>query len=441
MTTVGLRADSHPEPDPPVAVLPPRTGFLGAHVPRAVLRYDGTRSGLSTVVPDGAHRGTQGWSSKEIFLKGLDNAMKAHPEMRRNATVKHASKDTIAHDKFMAAIEMLADAAAHRTGRDVQVSKRTIAKALGCAPKTVQRISRMATRVVQCLVMIVEGRELTELERIGPDGVWRQVPLRGHRLKQHGVPPVRAFHIPAWLQPFMYAAAIQPPPVDNQGASRTPSDLRSRDAAPLPRRGLVSKTTHLAYNSPSKPKSSKGGSLRSPSGPGSARTASIKKARERAVLQLAAEVRQRLPWAAPESLKRLSGPLWKFLDSPLVWNGEDLENAIQTDRDRQGLGAVWAAGGILTPFAFLADLVRPLNVHTDHPRLPFVDATELRCGRTECDHGWIVDPDSHVRELLGLLPSPSRRCDQCRPGAWPEPESTVEDLLDGEVVDDVEPPF
>lgn len=373
---------------------------------RANVEHDGTRPGLSTVVPEGGYTGTVAWLAADVFLRGLRLGLQAHPERLRIS-----SHDVVALETFMRVITLLAASAEPGTGRDVRGRKKEIAKAAGCSPATVQRVGRHASRLVRCLVLVVRGRRLTLAERLH---VWRC--QTSPRLKQHGVPPVRAFHVPAWLRPFMAMAAG---PVDN----RTPADLHVRDSAHHSRKGRVSSRSHLGNQSPSAQAKRKGGSLRSPSGTGSARTARMKARASPATRRLAVAVRERFWWASTESLRRLEPPLQRFAEAHLAWTAEDLENVFQADRVRRGLSPFWRSDAGRTPYAFLASLLRPLNEHDDHPRLADVEQAELRCGRPECVDGWI-EPAGRVDVMLaltgqpGALP-PAVRCDRCRPGAWP----------------------
>jgi len=392
---VASPAQRVPRAHRPVVVLPART------TPRAVVRCDGIRPGLFTVVPEGAYRGTVAWSSSTIFLKGLRLGLQAHPERLRTS-----EKDVIALDMFMTLVELAAASAEPGTGRDVRGHKKTIAAAAGCSPATVQRFGRIASRVVGCLQLIVGGRQLTIFERLD---VWD----RDHRCKQHGVPPVRAFHVPAWLRPFMAMAAIQTLPVDNH----TPADLQVRDPAHPPGRASVFETTHLADTPPSRSTSQKGGSLRSPRGPGCARAAPTRQRRPRSARQLAVEVVRTVPWLRSESPRRLENALKRFAVSRPVWTAQDLLDAIRTVREVRGLVTALTDDRIRTrPAVVLAAFLRELDAHDDHPRLAVVEPAELRCGRDECDHGWITDADHY----------PLHRCDQCRHGAWPAP--SYEDL-------------
>jgi hypothetical protein len=100
---------------------------------------------------------------------------------------------------------------------------------------------------------------------------------------------------------------------------------------------------------------------------------------------------------------------------------------------RRGLVTALTEDQIRTrPAVVLAAFLRELDPHDDHPRLALVDPTELRCGRPECDHGWIT-----LDQVLAGYPL-VRRCDQCRPGAWPAPNA--EEYL-AEVGHNDEPPF
>lgn len=419
---------------PPVHVLPARQGIRLAdmeaeQVPKAVLGYDDVRPGLSTVVPDGAYQGTTSWQSPDIFLKGMRTGLKAHPEMRRID-----AKDLMGLEKCMRILEAEVSKADHGTGRNMRELVADIAKAAQCSIEDVRRFHRIASRRMQIMVPIAQGRLLTIFERLD---VWgRQI---SPRLKQHGVTQVWAFHVPDWLRPFMAAAAINPPPVDNSGGRHVPNG----GSATHPRSGDVLEPNHLPYTSPSEPTSSKSASLRSPSGPGSARTAPNKKRRPPPGRELAVKLVQAMPLLRSTSPKRLQHALKRFAESRPVWLPEDFQNAFQTVSERTGRSVSPPANQIHTPWAFFVSFLQELHEHDDHPRLATVDPTELRCSRTECDHGWIVDADCHVQELLGLQSNrdPLRRCDQCRPGAWPESEPTVEDLLNGAPGDDTESPF
>lgn len=413
---------------PPVDVLPARTGFKGAKVPWVHVHDDGIRPGLSTKVPDGAYRGTVRWSKPEAFLKGLRVALEAHPELRRTNLDRRTGKykDVQGLERFMRIAEAVTLAADHRTGRDVRARRKEIAEAAGCSVQDVQRWNRIASRVLQILVPIADGRQLTLLERLD---VWAR--QTSPRLKQHGVSTVWAFHVPPWLRQIMAAAAIQAPRMDARGRWHTTSDLQLKESAPHPRSGHAFETDHLAYNSPSHPTS---GSLRSPSGPGSARTALMKKGRPPPGRQLAIRFVKAMPLLRSTSPKRLENRLKRFVESRPVWTAQDLLDAIQTSCERSGRSATPPADQIHTPWAFVGSLLDSIHEHDDHPRLPFVDPAELRCGRPECDYGWITLDDVAGRPLV-------RRCDRCRPGAWPEHESSADDLLDGAPADDSEPPF
>lgn len=396
---------------PPADVLPPRQGIRLAElhaepVPRAVLDYDETRPGLSTVVPDGAYKGTMPWTSPGIFLKGLREGLKAHPEKRRID-----AKDAMGLDKCMRIAQVETARADFLTGRDMRAFVADIAKAAQCSVEDVRRFHRIASRVMRIMVPIVQGRLLTIFERLD---VWaRQL---SPRLKQHGVTQVWAFNVPDWLRPFMAAAAIKPPPVDNLGRSRAQNGV----SATQPRSGDVCEEDHLPYPSPSEPTSSKGGSLRSPRGPGSARAASKKTGRSSPAHQLAEKLVKAWPVLHLTHPRRLEPWLKRFAESRPVWDEPDLLDALQ----KRGLHIPSTDYGIDTPWAFVKSLLDQLELQ-DHPRLEWIDAAELRCGRSECDHGWIIDVNS-VHELLGLQTDSQRRCDQCRPGAWPD-----EDLYAG----------
>jgi len=124
--------------------------------------------------------------------------------------------------------------------------------------------------------------------------------------------------------------------------------------------------------------------------------------------------------------QRLTPLLIPFVESRPAWDEHDLLDAFQDLGEVSGLGVPSTADGIETPWAFVKSLIDRLHPH-DHPRLAAVDPAELRCGRTECDHGWIPVGDA------------VRRCDRCRPGAWPEP--SFEELYGESADGDEEVPF
>jgi hypothetical protein len=411
-----------------VTVLAPRT------TPRAVLRYDGIHPGLNTVVPDGAYQGTAGWLTTDLYLKGLRLALKAQPERLRTKPDKKTGlyKDVMRLELFMKLVELVAAQAEPGTGRDIRSYTKALAEAAGCKASTVQRFFRIAHRVVQCLRLIVRGRRVTIFERLD---IWE----RDHECSQHGVPPVRAFHVPRWLRPYMEMAAAQTLPVDNHPSAGS----HPNNSAAHSRKGHVSEISQVEKGLPSDPTSPKGGSLRSPSGADSVRTASTTRAGPSPGLELARKFVKAHPLLGSTSPKRLQNVLKRFAEARPVWDPQDLLDGLQTVDERSGRSTWPTADRIHTPWAFVISRLKELHEHDDHPRLATVDPAELRCGRSECDHGWVLNPDHKVQDFLGLPRSRSgqRRCDQCRPGAWTEQEPTAQDLLDGAPLDDEEPPF
>jgi hypothetical protein len=140
-----------------------------------------------------------------------------------------------------------------------------------------------------------------------------------------------------------------------------------------------------------------------------------------------------VPWLRTERPGRLAPALNRFATSRPSWTAQDVIDAIQTIRERRGLVTTLTEDQIRTrPAVVLAAFLREPDPHDDHPRLALVDPAALRCERPECDHGWITVP-----EILAGYPL-VRRCDQCRPGAWPAPNAEV--YLD-ELEHNDEPPF
>jgi len=151
--------------------------------------------------------------------------------------------------------------------------------------------------------------------------------------------------------------------------------------------------------------------------------------------ELAEGVVKLFPWLRSESPRRLVPAVKRFVEVRPAWTPQDLHDAIQTRREVRGLVTALTADQIRTrPAVVFAAFLRDIHPHDDHPRLAAVDPAELRCGRPECDHGWLVDPDDRVREQLGIPINPLRKCDQCRPGAWSDRGELYGEL-------DEEPPF
>ena len=151
-----------------------------------------------------------------------------------------------------------------------------------------------------------------------------------------------------------------------------------------------------------------------------------------------------LAWLRGESPGRLIPALTRFATATPAWTAQDLTDAIQTWRVQRGLTTILRADTIKTrPAVVLAAFLRQLDHHDDHPRLPHLTPEQLRCHHPDCDHGWITLPAIEAHPAGAV-----RRCDQCRPGAWPAPTRYDQydhlhpsDNIENGLSDDEEPAF
>lgn len=198
-----------------------------------------------------------------------------------------------------------------------------------------------------------------------------------------------------------------------------------------------------------------------------AQARSARQARE--VRRVAHELRRLLPWLREEQPGRLAPALTRFTNpthSPssmtaaaaaervvrpgLAWTAQDLAQAITDLRARHGHTTPLRPETIHTrPAVVLAAWLRELDPISDHPRLPTLDPAQLRCGRPECDHGWVTVLIPRPAPHQHLLAEAVTRCPHCIPGAWPTRTPAdahqVEELDELEVWEagdvDEEPPF
>jgi hypothetical protein len=348
----------------------------------------GTRNasrGIHRQAPAGAYCGIRPWDGRQHWLTFI-------------VPIAIAMNTQILKDEELSAETLLIWARVEsgyaqdqRTGRRCIVRPDTVASVMGMHKKTAQRCRRVA-RKLGIQVVIEPGRMLTLAES-----------TRARRAGscQRGLSTETALTIPSLVAFALLSATptrgkgttskghLESPPLKSVNTKRT-------EAAPPPRR----------------PK----------------RSPRISPARS-----LAADLVKTVPWLRSERPGRLVPALSRFATSRPSWTAQDVIDAIQTIRVRRGLVTALTEDQIRTrPAVVLAAFLRELDPHDDHPRLALVDPTELRCGRPECDHGWIT-----LDQVLAGYPL-VRRCDQCRPGAWPAPNA--EEYL-AEVGHNDEPPF
>lgn len=279
-----------------------------------------------------------------------------------------------------------------RTGRRCIVRPDTVASVMGVHKKTVSRCRRVARRLgIQVVIEIGRMLTLNECTRARRAGSC-----------QRGLSTETALTIPS---PVAFALFSATP-------TRGRATTRKGHLGSVPLEDASLKRTEAAAP-PHQPKRR--------SGAAPARS-------------LAADLVKKVPWLGSERPGRLAPALNRFATARPVWTAQDVIDAIQTIRDRRGLVTALTGDQIRTrPAVVLAAFLRELDPHDDHPRLGLVDPAELRCSRPECDHGWVT-----VAEVLAGYPL-VRRCDQCRPGAWPSPHA--EDDYLAELRPDDEPPF
>ncbi len=124
-----------------------------------------------------------------------------------------------------------------------------------------------------------------------------------------------------------------------------------------------------------------------------------------------------MAWLRTESPSRLIPALTRFATATPAWTAQDLTDAIATLRAQRGLTTTLTPDTIKTrPAVVLAAFLRQLHHYDDHPRLPHLTPEQLRCHQPDCDHGWLTLAPSGTHPEGAV-----RRCDRCRPGAWPAP--------------------
>jgi len=342
-------------------------------LPRRHQADRGTRNasrGIHRQAPAGAYCGIRPWDGRQHWLAfivpiaiGMNTQILKDEELSAETLLIWARVESgYAQDQ--------------RTGRRCIVRPDTVASVMGVHKKTVSRCRRVA-RKLGIQVVIEVGRMLTFAEC-----------ARARRAGscQRGLSTETALTIPSPIACVLLSATptrgkattskrhLESPPLENTTTKRT-------EAAPPPRQPKRPPRTSPARS-------------------------------------LAADLVKTVPWLHSERPGRLVPALSRFATSHPSWTAQDLIDAIQTIRDRRGLVTALTEDQIRTrPAVVLAAFLRELDPHDDHPRLALVDPAELRCDRPECDHGWIT-----VDEVLPGHPL-VRRCDQCRPGAWPAPNA------------------
>lgn len=260
------------------------------------------------------------WSSAADWLTRLSAALRT-PEGEEKRAVAKVSADTLID---VAAAD--ARAADSRTGRGVTTAHDTVAKALGCSAKTVQR-ARTLLEALGFACTVVRGRYLTTQERAA---------ARAH----HGGDQRRMASERALLVP------------------------RSLSNVHLPRRGSV--TSHLPSGSdlPKRASARAGAASRRP-----ATTKSTRRCPPRptmSVQRLAAGIAQRLPWLARGHIGSLCRTLTVLGLDDTGWSAHDVIDMLDRRNVQLGLYSLTSSSQ-RDPLALFAHQVRAALVDVDEP--------------------------------------------------------------------------
>lgn len=324
-----------------------------------------------------------------------------------------------------------------RTGRRCIVRPATVASVMGCTPNTVRKCRRLARRI-GLQVVISMGRMLTATE------CWA---ARRRGSSQRGLSTETALTIPSPVHDRLRQLEQQRDSHGPYGAGSVENPARSRDSHPRATRCVPSAVDSVTptsgrapdpethrYSSPldgarAEKREAAPPPLRPKGGhqpPRTAAPATSARQNHRAAYNLAWQLTKKIPWLRAEQPGRLTPSLTRFATARPGWTAQDVIDALHTLRTRRGLpvGPLTADKIHTRPAVVLAAFLRELDHHDDHPRLAHIDPDELRCHRPECDHGWITIATSSGGPSPTAAGDPVRRCDQCRPGAWPAPHLT-----------------
>jgi hypothetical protein len=320
----------------------------------------------------GSYTGVLAWQSREHWLTFVVPVVFAmHPDQAAKYRIKPAT--------LAAFVRVKSGYADPRTGRRCIVRPDTLASVLGITKRRVQQYNAYL-RAVGLETVIQTGRMLTYAEKMH---LWRTgIKGRGRGSRQRGLSTEVALTIPTPAIPD-----IRFTPGSTSGT--TPKNLTFHN------------TSHH------------GGAETEPASPAPPRQAERPKPPTPAI-RLAKQLRNRLWWLKHERPARMAPALSRFATARPSWTAEDIATAIIDARRRRGIIVDVDPGRITScPAVVLAYWLRQIDHQADHPRLPHLTPEDLRCGRSQCVHGWIT-----LGDPLDPL-SPVSRCTECRPGAWP----------------------
>lgn len=384
----------------------------------------------------GIYRGVRAWSSAETFLHGLRLYLEHYPEALRGPN----RGDSIAVDLFMKIMTLTASQAHPSTGRGCRAYEEWVAARAGCGPKTVQRAYRFAERRLDVFRELRRARVLRwEKERLR---VLQGKRMRdGSTCRQRGVTPLRTFHVPAWLAPWIAMAAAgkarQRPVTGAGGPVGAPVGLGSGaalnaaagasggalavDCVPLPVRTRRDEDRHLEDWETCGQGTV---SLRSTKQPRSARRhdeGGRPRRRRRPIRgeELARGIAALLGWSTTryQDGPRLSPRMTAPALAPFEGAGWTPEHWLSTARAvAVSLGYRWPTSSqqIASPGGWVRWLTQhmvpdepPADVGAD----PAAPTWLMACGQAGCDgHGWLTsEPDPATGRIS------SRKCMSCPP--------------------------
>ena len=260
------------------------------------------------------------WSSASHWLDALSAAVRT-PEGEELRAVAKVRVDTMLD---VAAVD--ARAADSRTGRGVTTAHETVAKALGCSAKTVQR-ARTLVEALGFARTVAVGRYLTTEERAEATA--------HHGGDQRRMASERALLVPRSLSNVHLPC----------GGSISP---------PLPSRSELPKRADARSGAASRQPAPKKATWRCRPRP------------TIAVQRLAAEIAARLPWLAHDHIGSLCRTLTVLGLNDTGWGAQDLLDMLDQRNVQHGLYSL-ASSSQRDPLALFAHQIRAALVDVDEP--------------------------------------------------------------------------
>lgn len=276
------------------------------------------------------------WSGAEAWLTALAKALQTPEGRAARRWETGRSVATVSVQMVLDVAAMDAATADSQTGRSVATAHETVAKALGCAKRPVER-ARAAIERLGYAVTVTEGRHLTAAER-------RQA-HQHHGGRQIAAASERALTLPR-------PPAAQP---DTTLDDLPRSGCSSRNVY-VPR-VLPTRATARAVAAPQPPNQQlqRRAARRSPRTPQDRPTLPVQR--------LAARLAARLPWLGRGHSWSLCRTLTRAGIDPRHWTAHDLIEALDQRNRNHGLYAL-PASSIRCPLAYLAAQLREILAET-----------------------------------------------------------------------------